>query len=135
MPELSNSLRQRLGAAQIGDQRHPDADTLTALTEQLLPAAEREQVLVHLSVCGQCREVLALSQPQLPELVAQPVPKPVPVSRWRRLFTPTFGLAATAAAMAIIAVVVLQTSQKPVQPQPSKQATQEAKITPPTDSN
>ncbi len=122
MPELSNLLRQKLGEAQNGSETHPDADTLTALTERALPAAERQKVLAHLSVCGQCREVIALSQPMLPELVAQPVIKPAQVSSWRRLFTPTFGLAATAAAMAIIAVIVLHAPQKPVQQQPSPEA-------------
>src|SRR5215472_3178886 len=100
MPELSNLLRQKLGEGQNGGGTHPDADTLTALTERLLPAAERQGVLAHLAACGQCREVVALSQPQLPELVSQPVRKPASVSGWRKLFTPTFGLAATAAAMA-----------------------------------
>jgi hypothetical protein len=131
MPELSNLLRQKLGEAQNGGETHPDADTLTALTERLLPAAERQKVLAHLSVCGQCREILALSQPLLPELVTQPVIKPAQVSRWRRLFTPTFGLAASAAAMAIIAVIVLQT-QKPVQqqqPSPEAKVTQPANVT------
>src|SRR4029077_9354150 len=106
MPELSNLLRQRLGAAENGAPVHPDADTLTAYVEQLLPATERQQVLTHLSACGHCREVLALSQPELPELAAQTVIQPAPVSRWRRLFTPAFGLAASVAAMAVIAVVV-----------------------------
>src|SRR5215510_3147229 len=130
MPELSNLLRQKLGEVQNGTGMHPDADTLTALTEQLLPAAERQQVLAHLAACGQCREVVALSQPQLPELVTQPVTKPAAVSGWRKLFTPTFGLAATAAAMAIISVVVLQTPQKSnQQPQPEAKATQPANVT------
>jgi hypothetical protein len=131
MPELSNLLRQKLGEAQDGGETHPDADTLTALTERLLPAAERQKVLAHLSACGGCREVVALSQPLLPELVTQPAIKPAQVSLWRRLFTPTFGLAASAAAMAIIAVIVLQT-QKPVQqqqPSPEAKVTQPANVT------
>ncbi|HEY7403331.1 MAG TPA: YCF48-related protein, partial [Candidatus Angelobacter sp.] len=108
---------------------HPDADTLTALTEQLLPVAERQQVLAHLAACGQCREVFALSQPQLPELVPQPVFKPAPVSGWRKLFTPTFGLAGAAAAMAIVALVVSQNSQRSFQQQPKP----EAKVTQPAE--
>ncbi|HET9280973.1 MAG TPA: hypothetical protein VFR24_03320 [Candidatus Angelobacter sp.] len=132
MPELSNLLRQKLGEAQNGSGNHPDADTLTALTEQLLPAAERQQVLAHLSVCGQCREVFALSQPQLSEPATQPVIKPVPVSRWSKLFTPTFGLAATAAAAAIIAVVMLvpQRTTRQSQPNPEAKVTQPANVQP-----
>jgi hypothetical protein len=132
MPELSNLLRQKLGEAQNGNGNHPDADTLTALTEQLLPASERQQVLAHLSACGQCREVFALSQPQLSESATQPVIKPLPVSRWRKLFTPTFGLAATAAAAAIIAVVMLvpQKQTRQSQPTPEAKVTQPAAVQP-----
>jgi negative regulator of sigma E activity len=132
MPELSNLLRQKLGEAQNGSGNHPDADTLTALTEQLLPAAERQQVLAHLSACGQCREVFALSQPQLSESITQPVIRPVQVSRWRKLFTPTFGLAATAAAAAIIAVVMLvpQRTSRQSQPSPEAKVTQPANVQP-----
>ncbi|HKV95142.1 MAG TPA: YCF48-related protein [Candidatus Angelobacter sp.] len=132
MPELSNLLRQKLGEAQNGSGNHPDADTLTALTEQLLPAAERRQVLAHLSACGQCREVFALSQPRFSESVTQPVFKPAPVSRWRKLFTPTFGLAATAAAAAIIAVVILvpQRTSRQSQPSPEAKVTQPAAVQP-----
>ncbi len=131
MPELSNLLRQKLGEAQKGAETHPDADTLTALTEQLLPAAERQQVLAHLAACVECREIVALNQPQLPELVQQPVIKPAPVSGWRRLFTPTFGLAGAAAVMAIVALVVTQNQQKQFQQQPSS----EAKIAQPADAS
>ena len=134
MPELSNLLRQRLGAPDSAEANgvpvHPDADTLTAYIERLLPAAERQQVLTHLSACGHCREVLALSQPELPELAAQAVIKPSPVSRWRRLFTPAFGLAASVAAMAVIAVVILQI---PHNPGPQPQTAQGTKAAPLSD--
>ena len=89
MPELPNLLRQRLAATENGDaQAHPDADTLTAYVEQSLPTAERQTVVAHLAVCEPCREVVALSQPELLEVAAQTVLKPAPVSGWRRLFTP-----------------------------------------------
>jgi hypothetical protein len=143
MPELSNLLRQRLGAAQDeakdeandgakdGAGVHPDADTLTAYVEQILPGEERQKVLTHLSACGACREVVAFSLPQLPELVAQPVLKPVEVSLWRRLLTPSFGLAASVAAMAVIAVLILQLPQRQVPRQlhqaPPAQPTEQAK--------
>jgi hypothetical protein len=111
MPELSNLLRQQLSGAQNGSQNssspHPDADTITAYVEQSLPTAERQTMAAHLAVCEPCREIVALSLPEL-ELVPQTVIKPAPVSAWRRLFSPAFGLAASVAAMAIIAVLVLQ---------------------------
>jgi Putative zinc-finger len=40
---------------------HPDADLLTAFAEQALSAPEREEVLRHLALCGNCREVLSLA--------------------------------------------------------------------------
>jgi hypothetical protein len=41
---------------------HPDADSLTAFAEQLLPAAERDQILAHMATCRRCREVVFLAQ-------------------------------------------------------------------------
>jgi hypothetical protein len=41
---------------------HPDAESLTAFAEQLLPAPEREQILAHMATCGRCREVVFLAQ-------------------------------------------------------------------------
>jgi hypothetical protein len=42
---------------------HPDADLLTAFAEQALSEPERDGVLAHLALCGDCREVVALSLP------------------------------------------------------------------------
>ncbi|MGC2698030.1 MAG: YCF48-related protein [Candidatus Angelobacter sp.] len=124
MAELSNMLRQRLAAAENGARVHPDADTLTAFAEQLLPAGERQQVMTHLAACGTCREVVALSHSELPETVMQPVIKAAPVSPWRRLFTPAMGLATSVAAIVVFTVVMLQIRQKPAhqQGQPSQEA-------------
>jgi hypothetical protein len=133
MPELSKLLRQRLAGTETGPAPlHPDADTLTAYVEKSLPATEQQAVIAHLSVCGPCREVVVLSQPELPELATQTVLAPAPVSPWRRLLRPAFGLAASVAAMAIIAVLVLQLPQKSTQQSgslPNKE-TQQAKATP-----
>src|SRR5215471_5862046 len=126
MPELSNLLRQRLAAGRPkGFPEHPDADTLTAFAEQSLSANERQNVVLHLAQCEECREVVALSQTVVPEMAVQTVVKPAPVSGWRRLLSPTLGLAAAVAAMAVIAVMVLQGPQKSGQPAP---ATQQAKV-------
>ncbi|HEY2915137.1 MAG TPA: zf-HC2 domain-containing protein, partial [Candidatus Angelobacter sp.] len=113
MAELPNLLRQRLAATQTGEnQAHPDADTLTAYMEQSLPAAESKTVVAHLAVCEPCREVVALSRAVMVQPAIQTVLTPAPVARWRRLFTPVFGAAAAVAAMAVIAVMVLQLPQK-----------------------
>jgi hypothetical protein len=106
MSELSNFIRERMSGAQNGSQ-HPDADTITAYMEQCLSAPERETVAAHFAVCEPCREVLALSQPQVAE-APQTVLRPAPIPAWRRLFSPKFGIAALVASMAIIAVLVLQ---------------------------
>jgi hypothetical protein len=113
MPELSNLLRQRLAATENGGaQVHPDADMLTAYIEQSLPSTESQTVVAHLAVCEPCREVVVLSQSLLAEPATQTVLAHAPVSRWRRLFTPAFGAAASLAAMAIGAAIVLQLPQK-----------------------
>lgn len=123
MPELPNLLRQRLAATENGEtQTHPDAETLTAYMEQSLPAAESKTVIAHLSVCEPCREVLSLSQAVTVQPATQTVLTPAPATRWRRLVTPVFGAAAAVAAMAVIAVMVLQLPQKNPQ-QPSGSAT------------
>lgn len=45
---------------------HPEADLLTAFVEQTLPERERTTVMKHLADCSQCREVIALAQPEEP---------------------------------------------------------------------
>jgi Photosynthesis system II assembly factor YCF48 len=113
MPELPNLLRQRLAVTKNGELPvHPDADTLTAYVEQSLASTERQSVVAHLSVCEPCREVVVLSQSLHAQPATQTVLAPAPVPRWRRLFTPAFTAAASLAAMAVIAVVVLQLPQK-----------------------
>ncbi len=41
---------------------HPDAESLSAFSEQALDARERVEVLSHLAVCGRCRQVVALAR-------------------------------------------------------------------------
>ena len=130
MPELSNLLRHGLSQAQNGTSAHPDADTITAYIEQSLPTAERQTVVAHLAVCEPCREIVVLSQPELAEAAVQPVLQPAPVSGWRRLFTPAFGIASAVAVMAIIAVAVLQLPHSADQQSASNQ---QAKVSVPAD--
>jgi hypothetical protein len=42
---------------------HPDANLLTAFAEQTLSPTEREGMLAHLALCGDCRDVIALALP------------------------------------------------------------------------
>lgn len=69
MGGISNTLRQRL-AARPAPQVHPEADMLAAYVEQALPAAERDQIVLHLADCAECREVAALSLPMQPDTQA-----------------------------------------------------------------
>jgi len=62
MSDAPKIVHDRLRAA-APREAHPDADVLTAFTEQALSGAEREGVVRHLSRCGDCREVVALSIP------------------------------------------------------------------------
>ena len=100
MPEFPTIVRQRLRAGEDRKGLHPDADTLTAYVEQLLPSHERDYVIRHLSVCAECRDVLTLTMPEiaaeaaLPEVVAIPaasiVPAAPPAPRRSWFFTPAF---------------------------------------------
>jgi hypothetical protein len=107
MPELSNLLRQRLEAGESISSVHPDPDTLTAYVERLLPSTERNGVVTHLSVCAQCREVVAFSLPQLPETALQGHAA-VSASFWSRLWTPGFRWAGAMAVVAVAAALVVE---------------------------
>ncbi|HEX7285070.1 MAG TPA: YCF48-related protein [Candidatus Angelobacter sp.] len=115
MPELTTILRQRLGAGE-DPKVHPDPDTLTAYVEELLPGAERNTVLEHISLCSQCREVVSLTMPER-AVAAEEAEEPVAVAaslptprRWWFL-TPRFGMAASLAAVAAGVFLVLKIPQ------------------------
>src|SRR6266853_282467 len=71
MTEVPKIVYDRLRAA-LPEQAHPDADLLAAFAEQALSATERDGVLQHLALCGDCREVVALALPAA-DLVAAPI--------------------------------------------------------------
>jgi hypothetical protein len=62
MTEVPKIVYDRLRAA-APERAHPDADLLAAFAEQALSATERDGVLQHLALCGDCREVVALALP------------------------------------------------------------------------
>lgn len=142
MPELSSLLRQRLQAGEDPRALHPDADTLTAYVELLLPAHERERVVKHLSLCTECREVVALTTPErelaaAPEPVAEPRPAAValPAPRKRWFLTPGFALAASIAFMVLGITLVLQLPEKHGPQSASSEQKQEAMVAPPPAGN
>src|SRR5271166_2633658 len=69
MTEVPKIVHHRLRAAtpapEMLEQMHPDADLLTAFAEQALAAPDREGVLLHLALCGDCRDVVALALPEI----------------------------------------------------------------------
>jgi len=74
-------VRERLKAERPADS-HPDANVLTAFAEKSLPENERAHVLAHLSQCGNCRDVLALSLPDTDTADAMKVPQRRPWMTW-----------------------------------------------------
>lgn len=114
MPELSNLIRQRLGAAQAPG-THPDADLISAYAEGGLQPQERTDLTRHLAGCAECRELLALSLPE--QAVAPPVAMAVkPRSRFLASYL------RVAASLAMVAVVVLLLLKRPHQQQPAVQS-------------
>ena len=51
---------------------HPDAESLNAFVEQMLPEGEREQILAHIAECGRCRQVVYLAQEAAAEMEMEP---------------------------------------------------------------
>jgi len=114
---------------------HPDADQIGAFLEQALPAHEREQMLDHLAVCHECREIVSLSLPELvqvapmqpvPVMAAprQPVPvepvpvRPIPVARkrWWSGWTLAWPLGGALAAAGVLLVYLHHTTAIPAAP-------------------
>jgi hypothetical protein len=107
MAELPKSVWGRLNPPGLPDQ-HPDPDLLTAFCEGVLRPVEREQMLAHLAVCAQCREVVALITP------AEGPPRSVPKPQRIWLTFPVLRWAAVAATVAVVlAVALLHRPQAP----------------------
>lgn len=110
MPELSTLLRQRLRATEDHSNQHPDPDTLSAYVEELLPVQERDTVVKHLSLCSECRDVVALTMPDavaegLPVAGAPVVSSATPRRRW--FLSPAFGLTGSIAVMVLGVALIL----------------------------
>jgi hypothetical protein len=121
MTEVPKIVHDRLRATELARAEtgasHPDADLLTALSEQTLLPAERDRLLQHLAACGDCRELVALALP--PEAVtATPVTAETESARialktkseknWLNALTwPTLTWAALAAGVVVAGSVLL----------------------------
>ena len=135
MTEVPKIVHNRLRAAALEGARnaavptHPDADLLTAFAEQSLAATERDGLLEHLALCGDCRDTVALAlpaedvgaSPVAAESEAEPISsaaKPAP----HRIFAwPSLRWAALAAGIAVVGSVLLLRPGKLIQPPVSPQ--------------
>ncbi len=92
---------------------HPDADSLNAFIEGVLPEHERLECLAHLADCPRCREIVYLAQ----EPVA-PVSIPAAaVPYWKRWFTPVPVLAAAMVCVLLVSIGVYRlTPPKRIEP-------------------
>jgi Putative zinc-finger len=128
MAEVPKIVYDRLLAAlparDASSRVHPGADLLTAFAEQALPGTERDGVLEHLALCGDCREVVALTLPNADLVRASVVTDtnavPLTVSRAGapaphkpRFVWPSLRWAAFATGIAVIAAVLLLRPDKP----------------------
>lgn len=114
----SNPLLQELARSQrvpADFEAHPDADLLAAFAEDTLLPAERRDVLAHLAVCGECREVLSVAMAARPdgaeEASVQSIPRPVRAPLWNWL-----PWVATAAGIAAISSILLFHPEKRLSP-------------------
>ena len=81
---VHHRLRAAVPSAELLEQMHPEANVLTAFAEQALSAPEREGVLQHLALCGNCRDVVALALPAADPLVTDAILRPQEVGEEER---------------------------------------------------
>ena len=99
---------------------HPDADSLNAFVERVLPEPEHGRVLEHVAGCVRCRDIVYLAQQMVeteaPPLVAQVQARPrrswlSPLfAGWRVAWIPAAGLAAVAGILIWVHVRSMQPS-------------------------
>jgi len=85
---------------------HPDAETLSAFTEQALNVKDRGEVLAHLAVCSRCRQVVALARESAGAEVAAARHVAVRPRVWWRSWGLALVPVAAVAATAVIAFYV-----------------------------
>jgi hypothetical protein len=103
MSELPKSVLKRLEAQAPGE--HPDANLLTAFSEQALVGRERERIVAHLAACSRCRDVVSLALPHEP--AQQPV---LALAPWYRRPT-MYAWSALLATLVVGAALILNNDQ------------------------
>lgn len=137
MMQLDKTIREGLArqAAAPGTV-HPDPDLLTAFVERALSQPERQQVLQHLSRCGDCREAIALSLPEI-DVAAVAAAQPE-TSLWKRWLVVRWAAAAAAVVVVAATVTLYRTTSQPHQVAsiidgPAYVASRQAKAAPQTE--
>ena len=103
MPDLPKIAMQRLHQKSTTAGIHPDPNLISAFAENSLADDSRDQVLLHLAQCGDCREVVFLSAPE--QAATLPAAASAP-SRWLTWPVLRWG-AAVAAVVVVVAAVSL----------------------------
>src|SRR5437016_4929421 len=98
LPKIAQQRLREAAASHSDKNAHPDADLLTAFVEQNLAAQERDNVMQHLAMCAECREVVAGSLPSLDGTEAIPAQSAPLWLRWKLM---PFGLGTALAAVII----------------------------------
>jgi hypothetical protein len=96
---MSNVAKIVLKQLQAPVGEHLDADLLTAFAERSLPESERTLALSHLSLCSDCREVIALA---LPATETMSVAVPARPARAGWLTMPAFRWGVVAAGVLVV---------------------------------
>lgn len=105
MAELPKIVRERLRDQTVGSD-HPDANLLSSFAEHVLTEPERVPLLEHLSRCAQCREIVALSTPEVEQemqVAAARTPDVARRSWWR---SPVLHWSALTAAALVVLIAV-----------------------------
>src|SRR5438270_6329049 len=113
-PTIPRIIRERLQTATaVNATEHPEANLLSAFSENLLRADERDQVLQHLATCAACRQVVALAavsrREREPLFVTERRPQRWKILRWT-------ALGASAAAMVAVVAVYQQRPRRQLEP-------------------
>ena len=113
-PKIPRIIRERLQTATaVNATEHPEANLLSAFSENLLRADERDQVLQHLATCAACRQVVALAAVSRREREPLAVTERRPL-RWKILRWTALG--ASAAAMVAVVAVYQQKPRRQLEP-------------------
>jgi hypothetical protein len=114
MTEVPKIVYDRLQGLQRTAPAHPDADLLAGFAERALSSDERDGILEHLALCGDCREVVTMALPattvSAPNEVETETDQPLVIPAKAKngwLLWPGLSWAALATGMAVAASVLL----------------------------